>query len=331
MQKYNYLSSQSTLNDNDIPPDYKIPSLIDVPYFDLRLLCSIDNEEQVPLINFVEIVRQSDAESETSTVDSNMISIKRRHEYNNGRRRYYGNTPKNEEKEEEDDDDGTLFDVVKSWESNGTSIPLSEKLPLIKKYILNICEGLNYMHGMGLFHGDIKLENCLVDIENNHKILLCDFGMANFYKIDLDSTVKFSSLSRRVLEEKPIETEVSSEITTKMVPPSISLNEPTFSQSSLSKFNVSGGSSNSSPIFAKQYRSYSLNNYSAGAGFIGGSNNRRQYNRSSSNGSPFSSRAPSYQSLTQSPIQSSYVTAPNQQQQLQQQQQQQQQRHTQQD
>lgn len=52
---------------------------------------------------------------------------------------------------------------------------LSENLA--KRIIIQIIEGLQYLHNHGLVHRDLKPENFLVT-KSNHKIKICDFGSA---------------------------------------------------------------------------------------------------------------------------------------------------------
>lgn len=82
---------------------------------------------------------------------------------------------------------GSLYDLVISWDQPGTTDSTTDdtKFRLIKKYSLDIVAALKYMHGFGIFHGDLKLENCLIDKgedSGDGKLLLCDFGMSNFFK-----------------------------------------------------------------------------------------------------------------------------------------------------
>lgn len=43
-----------------------------------------------------------------------------------------------------------------------------------------IIEALNYVHAKGIVHRDIKLDNILIDLQNNIKI--CDFGVSRQIK-----------------------------------------------------------------------------------------------------------------------------------------------------
>ncbi|CCJ29222.1 unnamed protein product [Pneumocystis jirovecii] len=72
---------------------------------------------------------------------------------------------------------GTLYDILKKEKGYGLSN--SEA----KKYSYQLASALRYLHqDIHLVHLDVKLENCLLDtseLENN-RLLLCDFGMAEF-------------------------------------------------------------------------------------------------------------------------------------------------------
>ncbi|CDK25574.1 unnamed protein product [Kuraishia capsulata CBS 1993] len=85
---------------------------------------------------------------------------------------------------------GTLFELVRFWgeiDSKCATILLETRITETKKYCIDVLQALSYMHSLGIVHGDVKLENCLMDryldSENQEKIkiVLCDFGMARFY------------------------------------------------------------------------------------------------------------------------------------------------------
>ncbi|KAH3686012.1 hypothetical protein WICPIJ_003012 [Wickerhamomyces pijperi] len=76
---------------------------------------------------------------------------------------------------------GTLFDIASGWNlfSNPeASISQDERLIFSRNYALQLAHALNYMHKKGFVHGDVKLENCLLQ---GSKLLLADFGMSMRY------------------------------------------------------------------------------------------------------------------------------------------------------
>lgn len=91
---------------------------------------------------------------------------------------------------------GTLFDLVLQWGNFDSGIsnnvdPVTflfeqqrRRLAQCAGFILQISEGLHYMHyEKGIVHGDLKLENVLVDDHDASaiKMILCDFGMSRVY------------------------------------------------------------------------------------------------------------------------------------------------------
>lgn len=94
--------------------------------------------------------------------------------------------------------EGSLFDKVKSWETQ--NVCLNDRIDDIFQYSEIIAKGLKYLHGRGLHHGDVKLENCLLD-NNNPK--LCDFGTTNFdFNVLDDSTLDISKKFKQYLPTK---------------------------------------------------------------------------------------------------------------------------------
>jgi serine/threonine protein kinase len=63
---------------------------------------------------------------------------------------------------------GNLFDLLCKYEGKGTP---EESIKNIAKSVL---QGLSVMHGSGLAHRDIKIENVLVGKDS--KLKICDFG-----------------------------------------------------------------------------------------------------------------------------------------------------------
>lgn len=89
---------------------------------------------------------------------------------------------------------GTLFDHVLQWGMFDSGLAVGPVTFLFEKqrqrlsqtaaFVKQISEGLKYMHEeKGIVHGDLKLENVLVDDQDaeNIKMILCDFGMSRVY------------------------------------------------------------------------------------------------------------------------------------------------------
>ena len=68
---------------------------------------------------------------------------------------------------------------IMEYAQNGDLLNLlsENELPfeVIKDYFLQLCEAVKYLHEKGVVHGDIKLENILI---NEPRIKLSDFGLA---------------------------------------------------------------------------------------------------------------------------------------------------------
>ena len=63
------------------------------------------------------------------------------------------------------------------YEYINSTKPIPE--PIAAKIFVEICLGLNYMHGLGIMHRDVKPENILLNEENHAKI--CDMGWSAYY------------------------------------------------------------------------------------------------------------------------------------------------------
>lgn len=77
--------------------------------------------------------------------------------------------------------DGTLYDLVISWgEFTSSKIDLSNRCETTISLCLQVISALKYMHAKCIAHGDVKLENCLLEKstkEADWRVLVCDFGM----------------------------------------------------------------------------------------------------------------------------------------------------------
>ncbi|MCJ1257907.1 hypothetical protein MMC24_005735 [Lignoscripta atroalba] len=82
---------------------------------------------------------------------------------------------------------GTLFDLVRA---NRQGI----RKDLARRYAYQLASAIRYLHeDVRVVHRDIKLENCLIDLSHPNaaaeggKLLLCDFGLAEFVTSDTRS------------------------------------------------------------------------------------------------------------------------------------------------
>lgn len=83
---------------------------------------------------------------------------------------------------------GTLFELARS-ERQGLPFHLA------RRYAYQLASAIRYLHeDVRVVHGDIKLENCLIDLSppdsatRGGNLLLCDFGLAEFYHGDSRSS-----------------------------------------------------------------------------------------------------------------------------------------------
>jgi serine/threonine protein kinase len=76
--------------------------------------------------------------------------------------------------------DGTLFELLRK-KQHRQGLPAD----LARRYSFQLACALRYLHeDMRIVHGDVKLENCLLDGDT---VRLCDFGLAKFIKNPHDS------------------------------------------------------------------------------------------------------------------------------------------------
>ncbi|KAH7139098.1 kinase-like domain-containing protein [Dendryphion nanum] len=83
---------------------------------------------------------------------------------------------------------GTLFDLVRDTRRRRKKGIDSH---LAKRYTYQLASAIRYLHNdVQVVHRDIKLENCLIDMtvpnaeQDGGDVLLCDFGMADFFTSD---------------------------------------------------------------------------------------------------------------------------------------------------
>ncbi|KAK7696269.1 hypothetical protein QCA50_000922 [Cerrena zonata] len=74
--------------------------------------------------------------------------------------------------------------IVLPWMANGTSrdalksIPPNELDTYLAQWVLEISQGVNYLHIQGIIHGDLRGPNILID--EKFRVKLSDFGLASF-------------------------------------------------------------------------------------------------------------------------------------------------------
>ncbi|KAH9840784.1 kinase-like domain-containing protein [Rhodofomes roseus] len=75
--------------------------------------------------------------------------------------------------------DETLFPlcIVSKWQEHGTISAFLKQFPAENRLrlLIDVCEGLQYLHSQTFAHGDLKCSNILVD--STRHACLCDFGL----------------------------------------------------------------------------------------------------------------------------------------------------------
>ncbi|KAJ6536000.1 hypothetical protein DFH09DRAFT_1179314 [Mycena vulgaris] len=84
--------------------------------------------------------------------------------------------------------------MVCPWMSNGTILNYLNKSPTthVDIFLLEIAQGLQYLHSQYIVHGDIRGENILVDDEGHAR--LADFGLASYANATVKSSARSGSL-----------------------------------------------------------------------------------------------------------------------------------------
>lgn len=117
---------------------------------------------------------------------------------------------------------GTLFDLVLKWGVYDIKKPNKTRIDLTLNYVKQITDGIDYLHKLGIVHGDIKLENILIRKFNERgenklpngdssvecyperwQMIICDFGMSRYYKQINRSTLQIRSKSSMTGARKP--------------------------------------------------------------------------------------------------------------------------------
>ncbi|KZO89936.1 Pkinase-domain-containing protein, partial [Calocera viscosa TUFC12733] len=78
-------------------------------------------------------------------------------------------------------DHGHYYEVMEYAPYDLFSVVMSGKMtrPEIYCVFRQICDGVDYLHGMGLAHRDLKLDNCVMTTDNVVKLI--DFGTATVF------------------------------------------------------------------------------------------------------------------------------------------------------
>ncbi|XP_019703609.1 serine/threonine-protein kinase STY46 isoform X2 [Elaeis guineensis] len=86
------------------------------------------------------------------------------------------------------------FCIVTEYMSGGSLYDFLHKhhnileLPVLLKYALDVCRGMDYLHQKKIVHRDLKTANLLMD--NNHVVKVADFGVARFQNQGGDMTAE---------------------------------------------------------------------------------------------------------------------------------------------
>jgi serine/threonine protein kinase len=96
--------------------------------------------------------------------------------------------------------DATAFYLVMELISGGTLfdyIPHEFEKPnywiMTHKILQDIANGMNYLHGQNIVHGDLKSHNILLR-ENSYQAVICDFGLSKTLSVAQSHKSKKSSI-----------------------------------------------------------------------------------------------------------------------------------------
>ncbi|KZS87891.1 kinase-like protein, partial [Sistotremastrum niveocremeum HHB9708] len=78
----------------------------------------------------------------------------------------------------------TLFSLVSPWMSHGTIGEYVHKYPDVDRMslMIDVAEGIAYLHSKGIVHGDLKGGNVL--ITDQKRAVLADFGLSRLENLD---------------------------------------------------------------------------------------------------------------------------------------------------
>jgi len=84
---------------------------------------------------------------------------------------------------------GTLFDYIqREFEKPNYWI-------MTQKILRDIANGMNYLHGQNIVHGDLKSHNILLR-ENSYQAVICDFGLSKTLTVAQSHKTKKGSIAQ---------------------------------------------------------------------------------------------------------------------------------------
>jgi serine/threonine protein kinase len=82
---------------------------------------------------------------------------------------------------------GTLFDYIQQ------EFEKSNYWIMMHKILRDIANGMNYLHGQNIVHGDLKSHNILLR-ENTYQAVICDFGLSKTLTVAQSHKTKKGSI-----------------------------------------------------------------------------------------------------------------------------------------
>ncbi|GAV56243.1 hypothetical protein ZYGR_0BB00200 [Zygosaccharomyces rouxii] len=114
---------------------------------------------------------------------------------------------------------GTLYDLVISWgEIESSKINKKHRCRLTIDLCLQVIQALEYMHSICITHGDIKLENCLLEKKEGNaddkelKVVLCDFGMSTHFGLSHSAPKKLVDNKHKLYHGDPVKFSSASDV-----------------------------------------------------------------------------------------------------------------------